>query len=111
MNGATNPWIGKIGNRLISGTSGQPIEDLIKVSGANYLSPIEWLERTLNWRHFCPTAPDTLPCYPYHEKDLFIMEECPNIYFAGNMNKFETKLWTGEFNKDLFFSFSIHPQS
>ncbi|XP_043466818.1 DNA polymerase delta subunit 2 [Leptopilina heterotoma] len=96
VSGATNPWIGKIGNRLISGTSGQPIEDLIKVSGANYLSPIEWLERTLNWRHFCPTAPDTLPCYPYHEKDLFIMEECPNIYFAGNMNKFETKLWEGE---------------
>lgn len=109
MNGATNPWIGKIGNCLISGTSGQPIDDLIKVSGANYLSPIEWLERTLNWRHFCPTAPDTLPCYPDYEKDKFIMEECPNIYFAGNMNKFETKLWKGQFKKKkkIFFEFHL----
>ncbi|XP_033222254.1 DNA polymerase delta small subunit [Belonocnema kinseyi] len=96
VKGATNPWMGRLGNRLISGTSGQPIDDLIKVSGANNHSPMEWLEKTLDWRHFCPTAPDTLPCYPYHEKDLFIMKDCPDIYFAGNMNKFETKLWKGD---------------
>lgn len=43
----------------------------------------------------CPTAPDTLLACPYYEKDLFIMKECPDIYFVGNTEKFETKLWEG----------------
>ncbi|XP_043269570.1 DNA polymerase delta subunit 2-like [Venturia canescens] len=95
--GASNPWIGKVGNRLVTGSSGQPIEDIARVCGnTSKRTPLDWLERTLVWRHFCPTAPDTLPSHPYYEKDLFIMSECPDIYFVGNTNKFETKLWTGD---------------
>lgn len=91
-----NPWIGKVDGRMIIGTSGQPIEDIIKTCGSTKSSPLDWLERTLTWRHMCPTAPDTLPAIPCFEKDLFIMKECPDIYFVGNMEKFETKLWKGE---------------
>lgn len=94
--GVTNPWIGNIGNRIISGTSGQPIDDIIKVTGNNNISTIEWMEKTLEWCQFCPTAPDTLPSYPYNGNDLFIMQECPDIYFVGNADKFDTKLWKGE---------------
>ncbi|XP_061933274.1 DNA polymerase delta subunit 2 [Apis cerana] len=95
----TNPWIGKIEGRIIIGTSGQSIEDIIKVTGETDISPLEWLEKSLLWRHMCPTAPDTLLACPYYEKDLFIIKKCPDIYFIGNTDKFETKLWKGEENQ------------
>ncbi|XP_015592070.1 DNA polymerase delta small subunit [Cephus cinctus] len=94
--GVANPWSGKIGTRVFLGTSGQPIEDIMRVSGLANGTPLEWLAKTLVWRHLCPTAPDTLPSYPYCGKDLFIIHECPDIYFVSNMDKFETKLWIGQ---------------
>lgn len=97
--GATNPWIAKVAERVIMGSSGQPIEDIVKATGAIDISPLDWLERTLLWRHMCPTAPDTLPVHPYSVKDPFIINHCPDIYFVGNTNKFETKLWKGEENQ------------
>ncbi|XP_031826588.2 DNA polymerase delta subunit 2 [Nomia melanderi] len=97
----TNPWIGEIGERIIIGTSGQSINDIIKATGEINVSPIVWLEKTLLWRHMCPTAPDTLLACPYYEKDLFIMTECPDIYFVGNTEKFETKLWKGNENQTI----------
>lgn len=78
------------------GSSGQPIEDIAKVTGATDISSLEWLERTLLWKHMCPTAPDTLPIHPYSERDPFIIKHCPDIYFVGNAAKFETKLWKGK---------------
>ncbi|XP_076657741.1 DNA polymerase delta subunit 2 isoform X2 [Halictus rubicundus] len=93
--GATNPWIGSINSRIIAGSSGQPILDIMKVAGLVNVSPLTWLEYTLNWRHYAPTAPDTVPAYPYPNIDPFVMTECPDIYFAGNMDKFDTKLLTG----------------
>ncbi|XP_072760075.1 DNA polymerase delta subunit 2 [Anoplolepis gracilipes] len=97
--GATNPWIGKVDERIIMGTSGQPIEDIVKVTSATDISPLDWLERTLLWRHMCPTAPDTLPVHPYSVKDPFIINYCPDIYFVGNTDNVETKLWKGEENQ------------
>ncbi|XP_043261760.1 DNA polymerase delta subunit 2-like [Colletes gigas] len=95
----TNPWIGKIEEQVIIGTSGQSINDIVKATGETNTSPIEWLEKTLLWRHICPTAPDTLLACPYYESDLFILKECPDIYFVGNTEKFETKLWKGDENQ------------
>jgi len=46
------------------GTSGQNIDDLGKYSEAK--SKLDFVERTLRWRHLAPTAPNTLgknsPC-------------------------------------------------
>ncbi|XP_034937451.1 DNA polymerase delta subunit 2-like [Chelonus insularis] len=92
----TNPWIGKIGTCVVAGSSGQPINDIIKVTGLVDCSPIDWLEKTLNWRHFAPTAPDTLAAYPYFDSDPFIMQECPDVYFVGNMKDYSTKLSIGQ---------------
>ena len=95
----TNPWIGKIEERIVMGTSGQSVKDIIKATGETGISPIEWLERTLLWRHMCPTAPDTLLACPYYKEDLFIMKECPDVYFVGNTDKFETKFLKGDENQ------------
>nr|XP_012227934.1 PREDICTED: DNA polymerase delta small subunit-like isoform X2 [Linepithema humile] len=95
----TNPWIGKVAECVVMGSSGQPIEDIMKATDATDISPLEWLERTLLWKHMCPTAPDTLPIQPYSEKDPFIINHCPDIYFVGNTDKFETKLWKGKYHK------------
>lgn len=40
------------------GTSGQNIDDLDKYSEAE--DRLDFMERTLIWRHLAPTAPDTL---------------------------------------------------
>lgn len=95
MHGVTNPWLGKIGSRTVGGSSGQPIMDIMKVSNIE-TSPLNLLEKTLEWQHFAPTAPDTLAEYPFDQSDPLVMNEYPNIYFVGNMEKFETKLMKGE---------------
>lgn len=40
------------------GTSGQNVDDLEKYSEAK--DKLEFMERTLRWRHLAPTAPNTL---------------------------------------------------
>ena len=94
--------MGRIGDRIVAGSSGQPIDDITKVGGLEEATPLDWLERTLIWRHFAPTAPDTLPAYPYFGTDPFVMRECPDIYFVGNMEKYDTKLYLGKSLKLLW---------
>jgi len=40
------------------GTSGQNVDDLDKYSEAK--DKLDFMERTLRWRHLAPTAPNTL---------------------------------------------------
>ncbi|KAF7995897.1 hypothetical protein HCN44_007004 [Aphidius gifuensis] len=51
LNVTTNPWIGKIDDKIVAGSSGQIIRDIMKVSSLFNLSPLEWLEKTLIWRN------------------------------------------------------------
>jgi hypothetical protein len=101
-------WIGSLGH------SGQAVHDIARqtlntspavtesdaaamdVDGTNTsssaakeqtgLSPLTILGNTLKWGHLCPTAPDTLPCYPYTENEPFVIRKDapPHILFAGN---------------------------
>ena len=51
---------------------------------------------TLEWCHSTPTAPDTVPCFPFQDKDPFLMQDaCPHVYFVGNQPKLETGLMEG----------------
>ena len=34
-------------------------------------------------------------CYPFQEKDQFVVEECPHVYIVGNQPKFETAIIEG----------------
>ncbi|KAL0405011.1 UNVERIFIED_CONTAM: DNA polymerase delta small subunit [Sesamum radiatum] len=89
----TNPHSFKLDNVRFLGTSGQNIEDLAKYSDAK--SKLEFMERTLRWRHLAPTAPNTLGCYPFTDRDPFFIEKCPHVYFVGNQEKYESTLMKG----------------
>lgn len=91
--GVSNPYACEISGRYILGTSGQNVHDVARFSKIE--DPLEALKSTLMWSHIAPTAPDTLPCYPYYQKDPFVISECPHVYFAGNTGEFRTALWEG----------------
>lgn len=91
--GVPNPYAFEMAGRTIVGTSGQNVHDISRYSKIE--NPLEALESTLVWSHMAPTAPDTLPCYPYYQQDPFIISECPHVYFAGNVVEFGSKLWEG----------------
>lgn len=45
-----------------------------------------------------------LVCYPFFDKDPFVLSEAPHVYFIGNQPKFETKILSGNFNYySIFF--------
>ncbi|EFN88256.1 DNA polymerase delta small subunit [Harpegnathos saltator] len=96
MHGVTNPWIGDIGGRVVAGSCGEPIADILKVAKSDEVCPLDWMERTLTWRHYAPTGPNTLPVHPFFKNDPFVMTECPDIYFAGNMNTYDSRLVEGD---------------
>ena len=34
-------------------------------------------------------------CYPFQDKDQFVIEECPHVYFVGSQPAFETAIIEG----------------
>uniref|UniRef100_A0A669DFX7 DNA polymerase delta subunit 2 n=1 Tax=Oreochromis niloticus TaxID=8128 RepID=A0A669DFX7_ORENI len=86
---ASNPYHASIDGVRFLGTSGQNVCDIQRYSSRD--SHLEILEETLRLRHLAPTAPDTLGCYPFYQKDPFILEECPHVYFSGNCMQFACK--------------------
>ncbi|KAK3089341.1 hypothetical protein FSP39_002854 [Pinctada imbricata] len=77
----------------VLGTSGQPVEDIIRYSSNE--DAVDILQKCMDWGHIAPTAPDTLSCYPYYKEDPFILGDCPHIFFAGNQSKFSSKIYKG----------------
>ncbi|KAE8674277.1 DNA polymerase delta small subunit [Hibiscus syriacus] len=89
----TNPHCFELDNIRFLGTSGQNIDDLTKYSEAK--DKLDFLESTLRWRHLAPTTPNTLGCYPFTDRDPFLIDSCPDVYFVGNQEKYETRLVKG----------------
>jgi DNA polymerase delta subunit 2 len=97
----TNPYACTIDNTLFLGTSGQNVDDAYR-----YIAPVKRDRMSLaadmlQWRHMAPTAPDTLYAYPYVDKDPFIMEHCPHVYFIGNQPQFETTTIVGDHGQSV----------
>lgn len=82
--------------------------DIMKIAGLIDISPLIWLERTLLWCHYVPTAPNTTPTYSSSKIDPFIITECPDIYFVGNMDKYDTKIYTGKFISFILLSLLLY---
>ena len=125
----TNPYEAAVGGVKLLGHSGQPVDDICRqtlgeaadpsssssssssssasaAAGCEGLgvAPLTALRSTYHWGHLCPTAPDTLPCYPYTDADPFVTipttangsgsggDTTPTVYFAGNQPAFESSL-------------------
>ena len=93
---STNPhFFSEYGTSFL-GTSGQNIHDVYRYSSLE--ESLDILTHTLLWGSLAPTAPDTLPCYPVANTDIFEIDEWPDVYFSGMMDEFGTRLIT--FNHD-----------
>jgi len=75
----SNPSWFNVDGFSILGTSGQNVIDMGKYATVSH--PIEFLERTLQWRNIAPTAPDTLSCYPFIKKKPLIINQGPHLFF------------------------------
>ncbi|XP_049849320.1 uncharacterized protein LOC126318425 [Schistocerca gregaria] len=93
----TNPHEVTIDGLSLLGHSGQPFEDALRcmLFRDAEAAEAEFLQKTLEWRHMAPTAPDTLSSFPFASGDPFVIDRCPHVYFMGCCNKFQTKLLRG----------------
>lgn len=82
----TNPCLIDFRDNLILGTSGENIEAIRQYTKIEYSTTA--LKNTLEWGHIAPSAPDNLSCVPFKEKDPFIIDFIPDIYFAGNQPEY-----------------------
>jgi DNA polymerase delta subunit 2 len=107
---APNPYQARIGGKCFMGSDGYNITDLLRFiskkkktneesngkesqeGNLEEATALEALELTLMFNHMAPTGPDSLPTFPFKDKDPFVMEKTPHVYFAGNCDCFETKL-------------------
>ena len=86
----TNPYRCVLaGQEQLLACSGQPIDNLMQFSPIS--SRLDAACSTLRWRHLCPTAPDTLACYPA-EEDPFVMTCSPHVLAFGNQPEFEMRV-------------------
>lgn len=97
----TNPWDGDVDGWRFMGNSGQPVDDILKYislggeDGKSAEGRLEVMEALLRWRCGAPTAPDTLWCYPFQDRDPFVITQCPHVLFVGNQPQFDTALIEG----------------
>ncbi|TIA83654.1 hypothetical protein E3P98_00654 [Wallemia ichthyophaga] len=89
----TNPTWFSIDETRILVSGGQTLDDSFKYVKSH--DRLGLAVDSLKWRHIAPTAPDTLWCYPFTDKDPFILSECPHIFINGNQKEFETELIDG----------------
>lgn len=79
-------------SRTILVNSGQPTNDMQKYLPSTESTRLGLMESTLTWRHMAPTAPDTLWCYPFPDRDPFILNCTPDLYITGDQPHFGTKV-------------------
>lgn len=90
----TNPYEFYVEDRLILGTAGQNVTNIQKYSRIE--DELDTLRLIAQWSILAPTAPDTLPCYPYYDQDPFIIRNCPHLLFAGNADQYRSSTYTSE---------------
>ena len=68
----TNPHHFTVDGVSFLGTSGQNIDDIMKY--IDHEDRLGAIASTLEWCHSTPTAPDTVPCFPFQDKDPFLVK-------------------------------------
>ena len=127
----TNPYEVSLNGLLLTGHSGAPVADIarqtsinaqvaeqMQVDAAGEVSDVQIatqarqvatkhylqiLHDTYKWGHMAPTAPDSLPCYPFASDrngealdDPFVLsaKRMPHVLFSGNAPGFATDAGT-----------------
>lgn len=99
LDSVTNPWEGDVDGWRLLCCGGQNLDDVFKyVEGEERL---EIMEAMCRWRLVAPTAPDTLWCYPFQDKDRFVMEDCPHVYIVGNQPHFQSSVIEGPLGQSV----------
>jgi len=126
---ATNPHDFSVGGCDFLGTSGQNIDNMraymdvaslelssdgkdmdidtevkTNLNGARGAESLDLMASSLRWQHVAPSAPDTLACYPYKDRDPFYVSSSPHVYFAGNQPAFGARLVRDGDTKTLLVS-------
>ena len=102
LNLVENPYIFDIysyklkDKKYFLGTSGENINCIMQYTSIS--EPLIAMEKTLEWGHLAPLAPDTFRIYPFIEKDPLLLEKIPDMYFISGKNEFKMK--KVEFNYD-----------
>ena len=102
LNLVENPYIFDIysyklkDKKYFLGTSGDNINCIMQYTSIS--EPLIAMEKTLEWGHLAPLAPDTFRIYPFTEKDPLLLEKIPDMYFISGKNEFKMK--KVEFNYD-----------
>ena len=71
------------------GTSGENINCIMQYTSIN--DPLLAMEKTLQWGHLAPLAPDTFRIYPFSDRDPLLLDQIPDIYFSSGKNDFNIK--------------------
>ncbi|EEQ33334.1 DNA polymerase delta small subunit Cdc1 [Microsporum canis] len=106
LDSVTNPWEGDIEGWRFWGTSGQNVDDVLRYVDTEELEGEEdedvqngvrlrIMDYMLKWRCGVPTAPDTIWCYPFQDKDPFVIQSCPHVFFTGNQPHFQSSIIEG----------------
>ena len=96
LNLVENPYIFDIysyknkAKKYFIGTSGENIGCIIQYTSIE--DPLIAMQKTLEWGHLAPLAPDTFRIYPYSNTDPLIISHLPDIYFTGGRNDFNKKV-------------------
>lgn len=63
---------------------------------ADPVARLNILANCVYWRHIAPTAPDTLPTYPFYNMDPFVLTQdvSPHVLFAGGQPAYGSALVT-----------------
>ena len=121
---ATNPHDFSVGSCDFLGTSGQNVDNMraymdvasnmdtdmdtdteVKTNlGARGAESLDLMASSLRWQHVAPSAPDTLACYPYKDRDPFYVSSSPHVYFAGNQPAFGARVVRDGDTKTLLVS-------
>ena len=72
------------------GTSGENINTILQYTDIN--DPLIAMQKTIEWGHLAPLAPDTLRIYPYSECDPLLLNKIPDIYFISGKKYLNKKV-------------------
>lgn len=73
-------------------TSGSNVDDMMRQS--RWASPLDALATSVECGCACPTAPNSLVCYPFQDMDPFLFSATPHVLVACNQREYATSYRT-----------------